>query len=138
MSFFKRLFSRKKKEEPKPPVKKKKPPQKPLVPDKDGFLNREAVILKFSAPEKIKEGEVLKVVVAGNFSNAGWKIKEAYAEVDNDTITLTVMGYLKAGMMYAQVIKKYETVIEITGLKKGTYKIQAVKGTDETAKVLVD
>jgi hypothetical protein len=133
MSFFKRLFSKKKEEEQKKP----KPIQKAPIPDKNGMINRSAVIEKFLAPEKIKKDEVLKVEVFGYFTSAGWNIKETSAKLDKNTITLSVVGEIRADRMSAHVIKRYETTIEISGLKKGTYTILAEKGTEMQGKVVV-
>jgi hypothetical protein len=136
MSFFKRLFSRKKKEEPKQPVQR--PKKEVLRPNKDGMIVRVMPIEKYSAPIVIKEGETLKIQASGHFTNAGWKLKEAYAKVNDDKITITVVGHMKANMMAATVMKKYDAVIELVGLKKGVYFIQAEKGSTDKTKLTVE
>ena len=137
MSFFKRLFSKKKKEVPKEPVKKK-PVQKTLTPDKDGMISKEAVIEKFTAPDKIQEGEILKIQINGYFTSAGWEIKKTSAKQENNLIKLSVIGQMEAGLMAAHVLKRYKTTIEVSGLKKGSYKIIAEKGTEEQLKIIVE
>ena len=140
MSFFRRLFSKKKKVEPKQTgqipkgySKKEIPKKKIQKPGKDGFITKVMPIEKFTAPEVIQEGEILKIAVSGHFSNAGWKLKEAYAKLHGDKIVLTVIGQIKEGIMAAQVLKRYDTVIEYGGLKKGIYQILVEKGiTDQT------
>lgn len=141
MSFFKRLFSKKKKEEPKqkgPVMKKGIPKKETQKPSKDGMIIKVVHIEKYTTPKTIKEGEVLKIPVSGHFSNAGWKLKEAYAKVKDNNITLTVVGQIKEGMMHAQVMKKYDTVIELEGLKKGKYKIKPEKGISDQKQLTVE
>ncbi|NHJ39673.1 MAG: hypothetical protein FK731_06530 [Asgard group archaeon] len=120
MNFFKRLFSKKKNQK-----------------DSD-FIYRSAVIKEFSAPVAINKGEKLKVVVSGVFSDLGWKMEEAKAEIKNNEIILDVIGKKKAGMMSAQALKPYDTVIEIKGLKQGDYVIRANKGTNRTLMLKVE
>jgi len=141
MSFFKRLFSKKKKEEPKqtgPVPKKGMPNMETQKPSKDGIMTKVVVIEKITAPTVIKEGEVLKIPVSGHFSNAGWKLKEAYAKVNGKNITLTVIGQIKEGMMHAQVMKKYDVVIELDRLKKGSYTIRPEKGIADQTQLTVE
>ena len=121
MSFFKRIFGKRKEE-----AKEKKLPEK----DKRSSV-RVVHIENFSAPNKIKKGDVLKIVVSGNFPNLAWTLDKAYATIKQKTIILTVLGKVKLGMMGAQALKPYNTVIEIKDLKKGTYKIKTEKGTTQ-------
>ena len=136
MSFFKRLFSRKKKEEAKRPVTK--PKKEVLKPNKDGMLVRVMHIEKYNAPKTIKEGEVLKIQAAGHFTSAGWKLKETYAKVEDDTIIFAVIGHMKANKMSAQVLKPFDVVIELAGLKKGTYYLKPEKGRMDKTKLIVE
>ncbi|NHK32858.1 MAG: hypothetical protein FK730_16040 [Asgard group archaeon] len=102
------------------------------------FICRAAVIKEFSAPVAINKGEKLKVVVSGNFSDLGWKMEEAKANLEGNVIILEVIGKKKAGMMSAQALKPYDTVIEIKGLKPGDYVIRASKGTNRTLMLKVE
>jgi hypothetical protein len=109
MSFFKRIFTRKKK-----------------VPGQE--IKKPAVIERMAAPEKIKEGEILRIIVCGHFSNLSWSLDETEAKIKNNDITVMVIGKKKAGVMSAQALKPYETTVEVKKLKKGRYKIKAAKG----------
>ncbi len=109
MSFFKRIFAKRKK----------------------GIgqeIKRPAIIERMAAPEKIKEGETLRIVVSGHFSNLSWSLDEAEANTKNNDITVLVIGKKKTGVMSAQALKPYETTVEVKKLKKGRYKIKAAKG----------
>lgn len=120
MKFFKRLFSKKKKEN-----------------DSD-FIYQTAVIKEFTAPVAINKGEKLKIVVSGVFSDLGWKMEEAKANLEGNEIILEVIGKKKAGMMSAQSLKPYDAVIEVKGLNQGDYVIQANKGTNRTLMLKVE
>ncbi len=109
MTFFKRIFTKRTKE----------------VGDE---IKKPASIENISAPEVISEGEVLKIIVQGHFSNKSWNLDEAIADVKNQNITIMVIGKKKTGVMAAQVLKPFEAVIEVKKLKKGKYKIIAEKG----------
>jgi hypothetical protein len=109
MNFFRRIFSRKK-----------------TVPGEE--IKKPAVIEYISAPETIKEGDVLKIIVQGHFSNKSWNLDEAVADIKNKDIKIIVIGKKKTGVMSAQALKPYEAVIEVKKLKKGKYKIKAAKG----------
>ncbi|MHA1441522.1 MAG: hypothetical protein ACTSPK_06650 [Candidatus Heimdallarchaeota archaeon] len=136
MSFFRRLFSKKKKEKPKRPVQR--PKKEILKPNKDGMVVKVMPIEKFNAPKIIKEGEVLKIQAMGHFTSAGWKLKETYAKVKDDKIIFAVVGHMKANMMSAQVLKKFDTVIQLVGLKKGIYYIKPEKGMMDQTQLTVE
>ncbi|MBN1330690.1 MAG: hypothetical protein JXA54_14550 [Candidatus Heimdallarchaeota archaeon] len=86
----------------------------------------------FSAPTTIPKGKKLEIPVSGNFSNLGWDLAEATAKVHEKQILLSVIGKKKSGMMAAQALKPYHTVIVIKGLKKGEYTIKTEIGTPKT------
>ena len=136
MSFFKRLFSRKKKEEPRQPVER--PKKEVSKPNKDGMLVRVMHIEKYNAPKTIKEGEVLKIQDLEPFESTGWKLKDSYAKVEDDTIIFAVIGHMKANRMSAQVLKPFDIVIELAGLKKGIYYIKPEKGRMDKTKLTVE
>lgn len=118
MSFFKRIFTKRKK-------------------GVGQEIKKPAMIERIAAPKTIKEGEILRVVVSGHFSNLSWKLDEAEAIIKNKDITVTVVGKKKTGMMAAQTLKPYETTIEVKKLKKGRYKIKAAKGPASTLELEV-
>lgn len=118
MSFFKRIFTKRKK----------------------GIgqeIKKPAMIERITAPKTLKEGETLRIVVNGHFSNLSWKLDEAEATIKNMEITVTVVGKKKTGVMAAQALKPYETTIEVKKLKKGKYKIKAAKGTADVLELEV-
>ncbi len=118
MSFFKRIFAKRKKEIGQE-------------------IKKPAVIERIAAPEKIKEGEILRIVVSGHFSNLSWSLDEAEATTKNNEITVVVIGKKKTGLMAAQVLKPYETTVEVKKLKKGRYKIKVAKGPASTLELEV-
>jgi len=109
MSFFKRIFSKRKKE----------------IGEE---IKKPASIENISAPETINEGDILKIIVQGHFSNKSWNLDEAVAEVKNRDIMVIIIGKKKTGIMSAQALKPFEAVIEVKKLKRGKYKIIAAKG----------
>ncbi|MHA1125365.1 MAG: hypothetical protein ACTSO7_05865 [Candidatus Heimdallarchaeota archaeon] len=136
MSFFKRLFSKKKKEKPKQTRQQPKGRKPDVI--KDGMIERVVAVERYTAPKTIKEGEVLKIPISGHFSSAGWSLKKAYAKVNDNKIILTVIGEMKAGMMSAQVLSRFDTVIELDGLKKGQYVIQPERGITDQKRLTVE
>ncbi|NPE07821.1 MAG: hypothetical protein GNW80_06040 [Asgard group archaeon] len=118
MNFFKRIFTKRKK----------------------GIgqeIKKPATIERMAAPETIKEGETLRIVVSGHFSNLGWSLDEAEANTKKNDVTVTVIGKKKTGVMSAQALKPYKTTVEIKKLKKGRYKIKAAKGPAGTLELEV-
>ncbi|HUT81113.1 MAG TPA: hypothetical protein VMZ29_07910 [Candidatus Bathyarchaeia archaeon] len=95
-------------------------------------IQKSVRIDNFTAPSTIAKGKKLEIVVSGNFSNLGWHLAEATAKVQNNQILLTVIGKKKSGMMAAQALKPYQTIIVVKGLKKGEYTMKAEMGTTET------
>lgn len=145
MSFFRRLFSRKKEKEEE---KKDNPGPKKrgslggggagdkktkTGPTKDKRIVR---IERISAPEIINEGEPLKVQVKGHFPDLGWSLKEAFAKVEGDNITITIVGKRKKGMA-GQALKPYSTTVEVTGLEKGEYVIKDTRAAAQPQRVRV-
>ena len=96
-----------------------------------GELKRPAVIQELVAPDSIKEGEKLTIQVSGYFTNLSWSMDSDKAEVRRKEIAVVVTGKKKTGMMGAQRLKPYNTVVEVKGLEKGKYKILAKKGTKD-------
>lgn len=118
MSFFKRIFTKRKK-------------------GVGQEIKRPAMIERIAAPKTIKEGETLRIVVSGHFSNLSWNLDKAEAIIKNKNITITIIGKKKTGVMAAQALKPYETTIEVIKLKKGKYKIKAAKGTADVLELEV-
>ncbi|MBD3192248.1 MAG: hypothetical protein GF308_16530 [Candidatus Heimdallarchaeota archaeon] len=144
MSFFRRLFSKNKKKEKEKDSENKDNPgpkkrgslsgdPKSTEPTKDKRIVR---IEKISAPKTIPKGETLKVQVSGHFPDLGWSLKEAFAKVEGDTITITIVGKRKKGMA-GQALKPYSTIIEVTGLEKGDYVIKDTRAAARSQRVTV-
>ena len=101
------------------------------------MLSKPAVIEDFEAPAEIKKGDILEIQVRGYMSNLSWKLAEAKAQIDDNEITLIVIGEKPSGMMGAQALKNYQTTIKVKKLKPGEYKLKALKGTQKEQTVTV-
>ena len=101
------------------------------------LLRKLAVIEEFTAPSEIKRKDILEIAVSGHFSNLSWKLAEATVQVNENEILISVIGEKPSGIMSAQALKPYQTVIKVKKLKTGKYKIRAAKGTQKEIEVVV-
>ncbi|NHJ33258.1 MAG: hypothetical protein FK732_10365 [Asgard group archaeon] len=118
MSFFKRIFRRE---------------EKGIGQE----IKRPATIERITAPDSIKEGEILNLVIQGHFSNHSWSLDKAEAKVKGKDIIVTVVGKKKTGVMSAQALKPYQTTIEVKKLKRGKYTIKVAKGPAAVRELVV-
>ena len=140
MSFFKKLFSKKKKEKQisKPIPRSGTGGKTEVTQDKTGkFVKKSAWIDRLTAPSSIKQGEVLKISVSGNFSDQGYTLDKGYTQIHDNDIIVSVIGMKKPGTMAGQALKPYATTVEVKNLKKGKYTIVCEKGNAKKIQIKV-
>ena len=93
---------------------------------------------QISAPSVLTKGKPLNIFVEGHFPDLGWEFDETKYNISKNEIIISVIGKRKIGIMAAQALKPYQTVIEIKKLKKGSYKIRAEKGIDTILDLIVE
>ena len=128
MSFFKKLFGKKEKQE-----KKDEPKQRSNLTPKSASQDKkvgpssmhvkDAIVTSIIVPSEIVHGEILEIVVNGQLTDVGWKIKDAQAKIEKHEIFVNVQCYKKAGTIAATVMKPYSTTIKVERLGKGSYLI---------------
>lgn len=140
MSFFKKLFSKKKKKKQisQPIPRSGKGGTTVVSHDKTGkFVKKSAWIERMTAPSSIKQGEVLKISVSGNFSDQGYTLDKGYTQIHDNDIIVSVIGVRKPGTMAGQALKPYSTTVEVRNLKKGKYTIMCEKGNAKNIQIRV-
>ena len=126
MSFFRKLFGKKEKQE-KNDGPKQRSNLKPGTTSQNkkagpsGMQVKDAMVTNISAPNEIVLGETLEIIVNGQLTDAGWKIKETEAKIEKHEIFVNVQCYKKAGTIAASVIKPFSTTVKVKGLGKGSY-----------------